>query len=108
MTTVITDLEQALPVPKDGIASRPLMDLKGSTKLVLFALDQDQEISAHSAPFPAQVLLLDGAIRVMVDDVWQDLEPGEQKSLPQGRPHAVKASTSAHFLLTMRRGAKAD
>ena len=106
MSTVITDLNAALPVARDAIASRPLLDLPGSTKLVLFALDRGQEISAHTTPFPAQVLLLEGAIDVMVDGAWRALEPGGQAELPLGHPHGIRAGEPSHFLLTMLRGAQ--
>lgn len=108
MTTSITNLQDEMPVSKGAIASRPLLDLPGNTKLVLFAMDAGQEISAHTTPFPAQVLLLDGSISVMVDGAWTILEPGDQKALPKGLSHGVRAETPAHWLLTMRRGAKGE
>ncbi|MBP1627329.1 MAG: cupin domain protein [Holophagaceae bacterium] len=103
--STITNLEQEMPISRDATTSRPLMDLPGSTKLVLFAMDQGQEISAHSAPFPAHVLLLSGSIEVMVDGVFQVLSPGAQCPLPKGLPHGVKALAPSHWLLTMLRGA---
>ena len=108
MTTAITNLQEALPVSPGAIASRPLLDLPGNTKLVLFSMDTGQEISAHTTPFPAQVLLLEGSISVMVDGIWTKLEPGDQKALPMGLPHGVRAEAPAHWLLTMRRGAKGE
>jgi quercetin dioxygenase-like cupin family protein len=108
MTTAITNLQETLPVSAGAIASRPLLDLPGSTKLVLFAMDAGQEISAHTTPFPAQVLLLEGAIQVMVDGEWTHLAPGDQKTLPKGHPHGVRATAPAHWLLTMRRDAKGE
>lgn len=103
--SAITNLALEMPISKDATTSRPLMDLPGSTKLVLFAMDQGQEISAHSAPFPAQVLLLAGSIEVMVDGRLQVLSPGMQSGLPKGVPHGVKALAPSHWLLTMLRGA---
>lgn len=108
MTAPITNLKDEMPVTKGAIASRPLLDLPGSTKLVLFAMDEGQEISAHTTPFPALVHLLDGAISVMVDNVWTDLAPGDQKALPKGVPHGVRATAPSHWLLTMRRGANGE
>ena len=108
MTLAITNLQDTLPVSPGAIASRPLLDLPGSTKLVLFAMDAGQEISAHTTPFPAQVLLLEGSISVMVDGAWSDLEPGDQTALPKGLAHGVRANAPAHWLLTMRRGAKGE
>lgn len=101
----ITSLDLEVPITKDATTSRPLLDLPGSTKLVLFAMDQGQEISAHSAPFPAQILLLSGRLEVMVDGQLQELAPGAQKALPKGLPHGVKALAPSHWLLTMLRGA---
>lgn len=108
MIEPITSLQDTLPVSPGAIASRPLLDLPGSTKLVLFSMDTGQEISAHTTPFPAQVLLLEGSIRVMVDGTWTLLEPGDQKSLPRGLAHGVRAEAPSHWLLTMRRGAKGE
>lgn len=106
MSHVIRDLASQLPVPEAGIASSPLLDLPGATKLVLFALDAGQEISPHAAPFPAQVLVLDGRLEVMVGTEWETLEAHDGLDLPAGIPHAVRAKTPGHFLLTMLRGVK--
>ncbi|WP_005037975.1 cupin domain-containing protein [Holophaga foetida] len=102
--STITNLELEMPISKDATTSRPLMDLPGSTKLVLFAMDQGQEISAHSAPFPAHVLLLAGSIEVMVEGALQVLAPGMQCALPKGLPHGIKALGPSHWMLTMLRG----
>lgn len=108
MSHVIRDLAAALPVPEAGIASSPLLDLAGGTKLVLFALDAGQEISPHATPFPAQVLVLDGRLSVMVGTEWETLEANDGLDLPPAIPHAVKALAPGHFLLTMLRGVKAE
>ncbi len=108
MSHLIKDLAAALPVPEAGIASSPLLDLPGRTKLVLFAMDAGQEISPHAAPFPAQVLVLQGRLEVMVGLDWEALGADEGLDLPAGLPHAVRALAPSHFLLTMLRGVKAD
>ena len=107
MSHVIRDLATTLPVPEAGIASSPLLDLPGGTKLVLFAVDAGQEISPHATPFPAQVLVLDGKLEVMVGSDWETLEAHDGLDLPPAIPHAVRALSSGHFLLTMLRGVKA-
>lgn len=107
MSHLIKDLAAALPIPEAGIASSPLLDLPGATKLVLFAMDAGQEISPHTAPFPAQVLVLEGRLEVLVDRTWETLSAHDGLDLPAGLPHAVRALAPSHFLLTMLRGAKA-
>ena len=104
MTTAITDLNEVLPVSKGAIASRPLIDLPEDLKLVLFSMDAGQELSAHSAPFPATVLCIHGRLEVMVEGAWSTLGPGERQDLPKGRPHGVKALEPSHWMLTMLRG----
>lgn len=104
MNAAITVLAEALPVSPGATASRPLIDLPGDLKLVLFAMDAGQEISAHSAPFPATVQCIHGQLEVMVDGAWSTLNPGERLDLPKGLPHGVKAAEASHWLLTMLRG----
>jgi len=106
MTTTITNLAEALPISKDAIASRPLIDLPNDLKLVFFAMDAHQEISAHITPFPASVLCVDGALEVMVDGEWSRVMPGDRKDLPKGLPHGVRAIEPSHWLLTMLRAQK--
>jgi len=104
--TIFTTYAEALAIPEGGIASRPLLEVKEGTKLVLFALDKGQEISAHKSPFPAAILLLEGRIEVMVGETWHTLQPNEQIALPLGLPHGIRALAASHFLLTMLRAAK--
>lgn len=104
MSIALTNLNETLPVSAGAIASRPLIDLPGDLKLVLFAMDAGQEISAHSAPFPATVLCVSGKLEVMVEGVWSTLNAGERQDLPKGLPHGVKAAEASHWLLTMLRG----
>jgi quercetin dioxygenase-like cupin family protein len=106
MSTTVSAYAEALAVPEEGIASRPLLDVKDGTKLVLFALDKDQEISAHKSPFPADILLLEGRIEVLVGEAWHPLAASERISLPMGLPHGIRALEASHFLLTMLRAAK--
>jgi hemerythrin-like domain-containing protein/quercetin dioxygenase-like cupin family protein len=101
----ITDLSAALPFPEGGIASRPILDLAEGTKLVLFALDGGQEISPHAAPFPAEIVALEGTIDVLVGEAWYPLQAHQAIELPVGIPHGVRAQGQARFLLIMRRGA---
>jgi quercetin dioxygenase-like cupin family protein len=104
---IVTTYAEALAIPEGGIASRPLLEVKEGTKLVLFALDKNQEISAHKSPFPAAVLLLEGSIEVLVGETWHLLKPSEQIALPLGLPHGIRALDASHFLLTMLRAVKA-
>ncbi len=104
MIAPIANLHETLPISPGATASRPLIDIPGDLKLVLFAMDQGQEISAHRAPFPASVLCISGVLEVMVDDAWIRLTAGDRQDLPKDLPHGVKALEPSHWLLTMQRG----
>jgi quercetin dioxygenase-like cupin family protein len=104
----VTDLAAALPMQEGGIVSKAILDLPGSTKLVLFALDAGQEITPHAAPFPAEIVGLEGRIEVSVGDEAFAILPHQAIDLPPGLPHGIVAKEPSRFLLTMRRGAKAE
>jgi len=104
----ITDLATALPMQEGGIVSKAILDLPGATKLVLFALDAGQEITPHAAPFPAEIVGLEGRIEVSVGDEAFVILPHQAIDLPPGLPHGIVAREASRFLLTMRRGAKAE
>lgn len=101
----LSSLDQALPIPHGGIASRPLVDQPGGTKVVLFALDGGQEISPHAAPFPAELTVLEGLLEVQVGDHKEAVGSHSFLRLPKSVPHSLHALVRTHFMLVMRRGA---
>ncbi|GMV40214.1 MAG: hypothetical protein AMXMBFR64_19300 [Myxococcales bacterium] len=105
MSTATDDLTTALAIPEGGIASRPLLDVKGGPKIVLFAIDAGQEISPHQSPFPAEVVLLTGRMAVSVGEQTWELGPNDRIDFPMGPPHGLVALAPTHFVLTMLRGA---
>lgn len=105
--SAVNDLAAALPIPEGGIVSKAILDLPGATKVVLFALDTGQEISPHAAPFPAELVALEGRLRVSVGEEACVLLPHQAVDLPPGVPHGIVAQEPSRFMLTMRRGAKA-
>jgi quercetin dioxygenase-like cupin family protein len=71
--------------------------------VTLFAFDQDQELSEHTAPFDALVHILDGRAEITISGKPFHLETGEAIIMPANEPHALKASTPFKMLLTMIR-----
>lgn len=92
---------------QDGtVVSRTLT--KGSAgSLTVFAFDQGQELSEHSAPFDAYVTVLDGEAILIIGGNPVTAEQGETVMMPANVPHAVKAGTRFKMLLTMFRHAGA-
>lgn len=71
--------------------------------VTLFAFDQDQELSEHTAPFDALVHVLDGEAEIRISGKGFELKTGDAIILPADEPHAVKAITRFKMLLTMIR-----
>lgn len=85
-----------------GIASRVLARTPGGN-LTLFALDAGQELSEHTAPFDALVMVLDGALDLTIGGTRVHATPGTIVRMPGGVPHAVEAPELARMLLLMLR-----
>ena len=71
--------------------------------VTLFAFDEGQELSEHTAPFDALVHVLDGEVAIKISGNPFHLKTGEAIVMPAGEPHAVKAVKKFKMLLTMIR-----
>ena len=88
---------------QDGaVVSRQLVT-KSTGNVTLFAFDQYQGLSEHTAPFDALVHVLEGAAEITVSGAPHEVKAGEIILLPAAQPHAVKALTRFKMLLTMIR-----
>ena len=88
---------------QDGaVVSRTLMkQAKGS--VTLFAFDRGQELSEHTVPHDALVVVLDGEAEITVAGTPHRLKEGETILMPGGEPHAVRAVERFKMCLTMIR-----
>lgn len=71
--------------------------------VTLFAFDQDQELSEHTAPFDALVHVLEGEAEIRISGKPFHLKSGDAIIMPAHEPHAVRALTRFKMLLTMIR-----
>lgn len=71
--------------------------------VTLFAFDQDQELSEHTAPFDALVHVLEGEAEVRISGKPFQLTTGDAIIMPADAPHALKAIKPFKMLLTMIR-----
>ena|SRR5688572_13871440 len=92
---------QSLVTPTPGgIASRVLGKAPGGT-VTLFAFDADQELTEHTSPYDALVLVLTGAFNLTIAGVALHAEAGSVVRLPANTPHAVAAREPSQMLLIM-------
>ena len=84
----------------DSIVSRAIIK-KPSGSVTLFAFDQSQALSEHTAPFDALVHLLDGEAEITISSSPHRLTQGQMILMPANEPHAVQAVTKFKMMLTM-------
>ena len=98
----VKQLGELLQYQEGSIVSRVLLKNKGGT-VTLFAFDESQGLSEHTAPFDALVLSIDGEADIEIAGEGYQVRQGETITLPANRPHAIKAATRFKMLLTMIR-----
>lgn len=86
-----------------AVVSRTLAKNDAGT-LTVFAFDEGQELSEHSAPFDALVQILDGDVELTIGGESVPATAGQAVLMPANIPHAVKATSRFKMLLTMIRG----
>lgn len=88
-----------------SIVSFQLIDLD-SGSVTVFAFDQGQKLSEHTAPYDALVQVVEGEGKFMVQGKEYTLSAGEALIMPAGKPHAVHAGERFKMVLTMIRSGK--
>jgi quercetin dioxygenase-like cupin family protein len=85
-----------------SVVSREIIR-KNTGTVTLFAFDQDQGLSEHTAPFDALVHILDSEAEIVISRKSYHLNKGEMIIMPANQPHAVKATKKFKMLLIMIR-----
>ncbi len=83
-----------------SVVSRTLIDKKAGT-VTLFAFDEQQGLSEHTAPYDAMVQIIDGEAEVTISGKAHCLKQGEMIIMPAKKPHALRAIKKFKMLLTM-------
>jgi quercetin dioxygenase-like cupin family protein len=108
MATSTLPTAEALPLRSlitptaHGIASRVLARAGGGN-LTLFAFDAGQELSEHTTPFDALVIVTEGRLALTIGGQQISAVEGTLVLMPANVPHAVAAPEPAQMLLLMLR-----
>jgi quercetin dioxygenase-like cupin family protein len=86
-----------------GIASRVIARTGGGS-VTLFAFDAGEELSAHSTPYEALALVLEGTLTLTIGDTPVRGVSGTAVRIPADVPHAVVSHGRSKMLLIMLRG----
>jgi quercetin dioxygenase-like cupin family protein len=96
------NLADQVEYAEGSVVSRTILQKQVGT-LTLFAFDQGQGLSEHSAPFDALVQVLDGEAEITIGRKPIRTKAGQTVLMPANVPHALKATSRFKMLLTMIR-----
>ena len=99
METILT-LKEDIEYSSGASVSKIITKNKnGST--TLFSFDKGQNLSEHTAPFDASVLILEGTCEISIGGESHLLSEGQWITMPANVPHALDAISPFKMLLIM-------
>src|SRR3989344_1481502 len=96
------DLANLVNYQNGSIVSREIIK-KPAGSMTVFAFDEGQGLSEHTAPFDAIVYILDGEAEVKIAEKIFKVKKGEFIIMPANKPHSLKAAQKFKMLLIMIR-----
>ena len=84
----VAELSGLVSYQKGAVVSRTIVDKPAGT-VTLFAFDQGQGLSEHTAPFDALVNVLDGEVEITIAGKPSRVKHGEIMIMPANQPHAL-------------------
>ncbi len=98
----VTKATELVDYQDGSIVSREITK-KPTGNVTVFAFDEGQGLSEHTAPFDALVYALDGEAEITISGKPYRLKSGELILMPAEQAHAVKALKRFKMILTMIR-----
>jgi quercetin dioxygenase-like cupin family protein len=98
----VVSLKNLTAYQDHSVVSREIIKKTAGT-VTVFAFDEGEGLSEHTAPFDAFVHILEGKAEVSIDGVPHTVEEGEMIIMPANRPHALKAVSRFKMLLVLVR-----
>lgn len=83
-----------------AVVSREIVS-KPTGTITLFAFDQDQGLSQHTAPYEVLVIATDGRAEIRISDKSYNVTEGDMLKIPAGEPHSLKAVKPFKMVLIM-------
>jgi len=102
LKTQATNLVSLIDYQEGSVVSRTLIDKNVGT-LTLFAFDEGQGLSEHTAPFDAFVYIIDGEAEVLISNKAYSVGTSEMIIMPANEPHSLKALEKFKMMLVMIR-----
>ena len=98
----VLNLAELVDYQEGAVVSRTIIDQPTGT-VTLFAFDQGQGLSEHTAPFDALVYVLEGQVDITIAGEVSPVHEGQMIIMPAQQPHALTATEKLKMLLIMIR-----
>tara|TARA_B100000315_G_C14490165_1_gene547211 strand:+ start:249 stop:572 length:324 start_codon:yes stop_codon:yes gene_type:complete len=98
----VLNLAELIAYQEGSVVSRTIIK-KDTGTVTVFAFDQDQSLSEHTAPFDAMVHIIEGQADVSIGQEHFNVGAGEIIILPANQPHSVGAKEKFKMALVMIR-----
>jgi len=98
----VVRLNDLVNYQEGAVVSRTLVKRATGT-ITLFAFDEGQGLSEHTAPFDAMAHLLEGEAEIVIAGKPLRTTAEQSVLIPANEPHSLKALTRFKMLLTMIR-----
>lgn len=96
----VLDARDLVSYQSGSVVSREIVRGDAGT-VTVFAFDEGEGLSEHTAPFDALVHIVDGEAEVVISGDPLRLEEGEMVIMPAGEPHSLKALKRFKMVLTL-------
>ncbi|MBI5359777.1 MAG: cupin domain-containing protein [Planctomycetes bacterium] len=102
LTAKVLDIAGLVEYQPGSVVSREIFK-RNTSNITVFAFDEGQGLSEHTAPFDAIVCILDGIAEITVVGEAHTVKKGEMLIMPANKPHALKAVEKFKMMLIMIR-----
>ncbi len=99
-TSEIFNIENLVDYQEKSVVSTEIVKKETGT-ITMFAFDEGEGLSEHSAPFDAMVQVIDGKLKLTIDGKEYILNKGDIIIMPANVPHALHAETKFKMILSM-------
>lgn len=94
------NIAKMIEYQQGSVVSREIIK-KDTGTVTIFAFDNGQGLSEHTAPFDAMVYILEGTAKISISGKENLVKEGEFTIMPANVPHALSAEEKFKMMLIM-------
>ena len=96
----VLQLASLVDYQEGAVVSKEIIK-KDTGTITIFAFDEGQGLSEHTAPFDALVYVVDGEVEITISGTPHRINKGQMIIMPANEPHALTAIKKFKMMLVM-------